>query len=814
MFRNYLKIALRNFRHHKLFTAVNVFGLALGMASFIVIMQYVRFELSYDRHLPDSKRMYRVIAERSNEGVQVDRRASTFGALGQEAKKSFPEVDNYTRIWTGQGPVVMTINNQPFTEQMAVADGNFPTFFGLEMISGTQSNVLKEPNTAILSETAAEKYYKGQDPVGKVFKISNQYDSEMSSPLFTITGVYKDIPQNAHLRTDVIGSFNSINNTAKWGPNYMDNYPVYTYLLLNPNAPADRLEQKLNLSYQNTDRKEFYFRLQPVEDIHLYSDVQGEISPSSREKSIYFLVLIASFILIIAWINYINLSNAASIRRSLEVGVRKSVGGNQGQLIIQFLLETVLINLFATVLAAILSQLALPLFNQFIEKSISFAWWNNLGFGLGLLLVLTLGSLLAGLYPAFVLSGLKPANLLRNQLLGSWTARVQRAVLRKGLVVFQFTISMTLIALTFAIYQQLNFMRNRDLGVNIEQVLVLPSPTVGIGDPTTFAGKVESFKNELLNYPSVKGFSSSLNIPGQAVRTNIGVFRRAERSETEKNSMGFFFADEGFVPLYGLKMLAGQNFTTSSYEGDVQNRGAILNEAALKTLGFPNAKSAIGKNIFAVPGRLTPVIGVVQNYNQQSLRKTVEPIAIQYSPAASFGMSFSIKINGDNPQQTLALVEKQWNSMFPGNPFDYFFLNEYFDRQYRADVVLGKVFGLFAGLAILVACMGLFGLALLNSGQRTKEIGIRRVFGATGSDILFVLSKEFITLVLVAVAVAIPITYFAISYWLDNFAFRIPISPWLFIFPSLVVLFIATATVVYQAITQVRAKAINSLRYQ
>ncbi len=816
MFKNYLKVALRSFGREKLVTFINVAGLAVGMASFIIILQYVRFEMSYDRHLPQVERMHRVIAERSNGGMQVDRRAVTFGAMGAELKTAFPQVEAYTRIWTGHGPVVLAFDNQPFTEQFAVADENFLSFFGFRMIHGDARTALGEPNTAVLSASAARKYFKDANPVGKVFRVNSQYDSEMSSPFLRITGVYADIPQNTHLRTDFIGSFKSINNTARWGPNYMSEYPVFTYLRLTPGARADALEQKLVEKYQKTDRKEFRFLLQPVTKIHLYSDLSGEVNTNGNEKTIYFLILIAAFILVIAWINYVNLSNAVALRRSREVGVRKAVGGAQYQLMFQFLFESLLLNAIAAVLAVVLSQMALPFFNQLIGKPLTLHWWNDPAFGGLLLLSFAVGAVLAGLYPAFVLSVLKPANLLRNQVTGtdSFSAR-QQARLKKGLVVFQFAISLTLIVFTFAVYRQLSYMRSQDLGMNIDQVLVLPSPTIGIGNDSVFAGKIKTFKARLLQYPSIGGITSSLNIPGQPVRTNTGIFRRVESSPNEQNNIGFFFTDEDFLPTYGLKLVAGRNFSTLSFEGDPNNRGAILNEAAVRALGFRSAREAIDQGIFAVPGpRKTPVIGVVANYNQQSLKERIEPIVIQYSPASSFGMTFSFKLKADQPGKSIALIEEQWEQMFPGNPFDYFFLNEFFNQQYQADLLLGKIFGLFSVLAIAVACFGLFGLALLSAGQRTKEIGIRKAFGASSNDIFYLLSREFLGLVLLSVLMSVPIAYLAVSRWLENFAFRIPVSAWLFVAPSLLVLLIALLTIGYQAVRKSKIKPVQSLRYE
>jgi putative ABC transport system permease protein len=828
MLKNYLTVAWRNLIRHKVFSLINILGLAIGMAACLLIWQYVGLEMSYDHHVPGADRIYRINTARYTQGTLVEKRSSTFGSLGPAALESYPEITAYTRIWGGRhNPVVLSTSRVKgeavaYKEEKAwVADGNYLVLFGYRMLVGDARTAITQPNCAVISATTARRYFgrEWQRPghaIGRLLKVDGYYSNEMTTPYFRITGVFEDQPPTSHLKTDVIGSFVTISGNPevarRWGANYINDYPVYTFLQLTPTANPLALERKLRdqyNAYKPNEPQEAVLSMMPLTDIHLRTEASDEAEPPGDWKMVYFLLLIGGLILTVAWINFINLTTARALSRAREVGVRKLAGAARSQLMAQFLTEAFLLNALAIVLALTFTQLTLPALSQFLHRDLSaFGRETHL---LGWLLagLLVMGTLLSGLYPAIIQSGFQPFTALKGRL-----PRLGGLSMRRVLVVFQFAVSVILMVGTMVVYRQLSFMRNQHLGMNLEQLLVIQPPTIRPATDSLFKSSIAYFKNELLRQPAVRQVAGSSVVPGNGLRVNIGMIKRVEAGPDEQNAVGFFFADGDFLQTYELRLLAGRNFLLADEFADQfgQNKGVILNESAVKGLGFSSPAAAIGKEIFTIPGpRRAPVIGVVQDFHQQALQKQITLAVIQFDASPNY---FSVRLSTNHLPETIAAIKATYRQAFPGDPFDYYFMDEYFDRQYHEEQQLAKVIGFFAGLAIIIACLGLFGLAALATMQRTKEIGVRKVLGASVPRLVFLLSKDFVRLALIGNAFALPLAWWGTGKWLENYAFRIDISPWLFVFPTLLVLLIALLTVSMQTWKAARQNPVKALRYE
>jgi putative ABC transport system permease protein len=554
---------------------------------------------------------------------------------------------------------------------------------------------------------------------------------------------------------------------------------------------------------QKHNRKE-ELSLQPLLAIHLNSGYSQEAQTNGNGQIVYSLLIIAFFVMVIAWVNYINLSTARATQRAKEVGVRKAIGSQQWQLIYQFMTESMLVNVLAIVAALTLIQFTLPLFSHLTGQALTFTLWKQAWFWQVFVLLLVAGSLISGLYPAFVLSSVKPISVLKG---GIVFVRGGKS-LRKSLVVFQFAVSVCLMAGTLAVYQQINYMRDYDVGVNTEGMVVVKAPVVMDNkNDSTYAKAIRQFKAQLGHYAAIQHITVTSHIPGDEITgDNI---RRENADKEQSYFIKNLSVDEAFIPAYELKMKAGRNFS----EGFIPDKEAvILNEAAIKMLGFATPQAAINQKVVLLGGA-RKIIGVVDNYYHNIHSVTANtPIVLQMSHWNSTYLS--LKVNSREIKGSLQLAKAAYEEVFSGNPFSYFFLNAFFEEQYKADKQFGKVFGLFSGLAICIACMGLFGLASLMINQRTKEVGVRKVLGASVPSIVALLSKDIIRLILVANLVAWPLTYWGISRWLENYAFRMDIHIWLFLLPALAVLLIALLTVSIQTIKAARANPVKSLKYE
>ncbi|HRH60230.1 MAG TPA: FtsX-like permease family protein, partial [Chitinophagaceae bacterium] len=588
-----------------------------------------------------------------------------------------------------------------------------------------------------------------------------------------------------------------------------------TYLLLRKDADPAIVESKFvpvveksidaelrsrNIGTYDPKHPGVVYKMQPLTDIHLYSHYMMEPGENGDGKTVYLLLGIAFFIVVIAWVNYINLATARALTRAREVGVRKAVGSHRKQLIVQFLSESAVLNGFALLLALIVVVIAIPGFNQLSGQQLSFSLFGEADFWIGLIVLFVIGVFFSGLYPAFVLSGFKPVEVLKGKL---GTSK-QGSLLRKSLVVFQFAASLFLLIGTFTVYSQIQYMRKQSLGLNIDQTLVIPKPIVGID--STFLQKMTAFKQELQQQSSVKNITVSTSIPGEPVDWNAGGIRLAGADESVQNQYRVIGVDYDYINAYGLKMIAGRAF---SKEFGSDRSSVIFNRKGIEQLGFNKPEEAIGKKIDFWGDQYT-IEGVTENFHQQSLRDAYEPLILRLIPDVS-GM-VSIKTNAADAGKTIAAVKTEWSKFFPGNTFEYFFLDEHFDTQYKADQRFGQVFTLFTSLAILVACLGLFGLASFTTLQRTKEIGIRKVLGAGVGSILTLLYREFALLLVIAFAVAAPIAWLTTSNWLQGYAFRINMHWSFFVLPFVAIILIALITVSFQSIKAAVANPVKSLR--
>lgn len=805
MIRNYLKIAFRNLVKNRAYSSINILGLAIGIAACLLILQYVTFELSYDNFHANESRIYRVLQDRYDKGKLSTQWAGGAQAAGNSFKAAFGEVEDYVKVLKRRALIADYGEKSLKVERVFVASESFFKIFSYPLLAGDVNTVLTEPNTVVLSESVARRLFGTENPMGKTIRINNE-------KAVKVTGVYQDMPANTHLHADLLISH--ITFVKEVGPdNNPDNAWMWdgalSYLLLRPDADPKALEAKFVPYIQKTIGAELkkysadaVYTLQPLRDIHLYSHFMGEAEPNGDGKTVYLLLGIAFFIVVIAWVNYINLATARAINRAKEVGVRKAVGSQRGQLIRQFMTESLVLNGLAVVLALFLVVVALPIFNQLSGQKLSFSLLISPTFWLPLVVLFVAGVFFSGLYPAIVLSGFKPVSVLKGKVK---TSR-QGIFLRKSLVTFQFSASLFLLIGTLAVFHQIQYMRAQNLGLNIEQTLVINPPI--IKTDSTFMRQMQAFKEELLRRSDIRAITASTVVPGQASDWNAGGIRLKGMDESKSEQYRIIGVDYDFLNTFDLKLVAGRNF---SKEFGSDPKALIFNKKAVKQLGFDNPTEAIGKQV-EFWGETYTLVGVTDNFHQQSLRDAYEPLILRLIPDVR-GF-FSIKLASGQLNSTIGEVRSEWNRFFPGNPFEYSFLDERFNEQYRADQRFGQVFGLFTGLAILVACLGLFGLASFTTAQRTKEIGIRKVLGASVGEIVQMLYREFALLILIAFAVATPIAWFAVVQWLQGYAFRANLPWWLFVAPFALVLLIALLTVSFQSMKAALANPVESLKME
>lgn len=796
------------------FSLLNVLGLSIGMASCLLILQYVVFERSYDAFHDKGDRIYRVSVYKP----RVDERSATTSVpLGPALKADFPEVQAFVRVTKAYGPTITYGNGATYRafneDKVYFADSSFLSLFSFPLLKGNAAAALAGPNAVVLTESAARQYFGEEEPLGKTITV---HEGNFGKLLCTVRGVMADVPENSHLKFKVLVSFETIlqnENGLFWanGTNWSWS-SFYTYVLLAPGTDPQRLANKLPglvRKYQKDDVEDVY-ALQPLRRIHLYSNLTSEAEVNGDSNIVYFITLVAFFILVIAWVNYINLSTARAINRAREVGVRKAAGASRGQLIYQFVFETVLLNILALGLTGLLlwsAEQVYGVLEQLTGVAAAGRLWDDPLYFTLFLLTFAVGALLSGIYPALILSAFNPVQVLKSKVTGSG-----KVSLRKGLTVFQFTASIALLTGTLAVYNQLGYMRNKNLGMNIERLLIVKGPAI-LGEGT--ANQARLFRERMRAYPQVAGITSSQSIPGKDFNIKFGnQIRRFRQPMVGKANFFATTVDYNFLDTYGIKLIAGRNFSPQ-FGTDANYQTVIINEVAARTLGFENPASAVGEKILN-NYRQAEIIGVIQNYHHRSLKQSIDALLFFVGEPDAY---FTLRVKaGPEPARALSSLvqqaEAQYKEMFPGNPFEYFFLDAFFNEQYKADQNFGRVFRVFSLLAILVACLGLYGLASFIAVQRTKEIGVRKVLGASVAQILLLLAKDFVKLILIATVIAWPLAYFGIRRWMETYPFRTPLEWWLFVLPGGLVLLVALFSVSYQTIKAASTDPVRSLRYE
>lgn len=821
MLRNLLVTAFRSLKKNKFFSFLNMVGLGIGMAVFLLIALYVRFERSFENFVPDADNIYRVTLTSYVNNELVFASAENYPGVGPALKSDLPEVVSYARLYNMgyKNNVIITYEDalpEPIAfkhRRFLYADSSFLPMMQYEMVKGDSRTALAEPFTAVISEKYAKMYFGEEDPIGKMLRLQ---DDDYNNELVKITGVYKDLPQHTHLKFDVLFSFKTLYARGDWAPGRYNlswqRKDMYNFIQVragtNPReveAKFPQLIEKYNPGLAERNRKDV-LALQPLRSIHLTSNLAEEVEPNGDERIVKFMSLIGIFVLVIAWINYVNLSTAKAMERAREVGVRKVMGAFKSQLIRQFLMESAMINFFSMVIALVLVALVLPYFNALSGLALTFTslmetWFLMLALGLW-----AVGTVLSGMYPALVLSSFKPVSVLKGKLKNS----VSGIFMRKGLVTLQFIASVVLIAATLIVYRQLNYMMNRDLGMNIDQVLVVERPGISPRDRQAFNSAVDVFRNELKKSPSITGITTSVTIPGKQ-REYKAVAKRYGAPDDDQVTLRFNSMDYDFIDVFKMKLIAGRAFSEEFTQDP--DTSAIISEAAAKLLGYSTPEEAVGQTI-AIPGfQWNPiVVGVVNDYHQESLKKPLDP-SIFYCTAHG-GEFYSMRIQTSDLPGTVDHVRQSWSKAFPGNPFEYFFLDDYFNRQYENERKFGKLFSTFAVLAVIVGCLGLFGLSAYTAAQRTKEIGIRKVLGSSEQGIFILLSREYVNLVLIAIAIAVPLVWLGMNNWITSFPYRTTISIMVFVIAGLAVLLVALSTVSFQTMKAARINPVDSLRHE
>jgi len=810
MYRNYLKIAFRNLTRRKGYALLNIFGLAIGVTCCLLIFQYVSYERSYEKFNDKAPDVVRLRLDDYHQGKLAWKSATIYPAIGPTLKKEFPEVEEFCRLHDAESLFSNDKKNVKFNEKKGYfADPSAVDMLAVKLTAGDPLRVLDAPDKMIVSASFAKKYFGTENPVGKRLVTKDPSVSQ----LYEITGVFKDYPKNAHLIIDYLVSYATLGKISRLDGDTSNStetswgwYDFYTYLKLKPGTDLKKFEAKLpafcdlhmnNDEWRKTNNVKDALSVLPVTAIHLYSNYNQEAEVNGDGQSVAFLFLIGILIILIAWINYINLATARSMERAREVGVRKVLGALRSNLIRQFLTESLLLNSLALAIAFIAAFLLTPSFNQFIGREIHTGFALPAAYWAGFLLLFFTGSLLAGIYPAFVLSGYQPVKVLKGIFKNSSSG----VLLRKGLIIVQFITSVVLVAGTMIVYQQISFMRSQKLGTDISQTLVIEG-AASVRD-SLYTAVFQPFKNDLLHDPNIKSVTASSSVMGNEIYWTQSI-RRLE-ANSKSVTLYHIGIDYDFIPSFGIAMKAGRNF---SKEFMTDKKAVLLNEEAVKLLGFESPEKAINQKI--IRRDTLSVAGIVADFHNEGLQKKVQPLIFLLRPDSR--QFYSVKSGKNNIKQTIASVEKIWNKYFPADPYNYFFLDDSFNRQYKSDELFGSIFSLFSVLAILIACFGLAGLSSYNVLQRKKEIGIRKVMGASVQQLLVLLSKDFLRLVVIAFLVAIPITWLLMTRWLNDFAYRIDISWLVFIAAGIISIVIAFVTISFQAIKAALANPVQSLR--
>jgi putative ABC transport system permease protein len=788
MFKNYLKITLRNLIRHKVYSVINILALAIGLTCFILILLFIRDELSYDKFHENADRIYRVVAE-FNKGGKIDQFACTPSPMTDLLISEYPEVTNGVRFSTRWNNLVSYKNKQFWENKISLVDANIFNIFTFPLVKGDPKSALKNPNSIVVTEEMAKKYFGDENPMGKTLSILNDDETED----YTIAGILKDLPSNSQLQFNFLIPFSHQLGNLGWG---CWNYT--TYILLTPNYPYTQLEEKFPQLFAKYDElwDNTKLRLQPLTRIHLFSDLRSDLETNRDISHLYIFSGIGLLILFLACVNYMNLTTARFTIREKEVAMRKVVGANQQQLIKQFLGEAILVSFLAFLLALVFVEFSIPIFNRLSGKELVLNYFQSFPFLIALLGLTFFVGILSGGYPAIIISRFLPICIFKKGIAAKTADH--SAFIRKWLVIAQFAISIFFISCTLIMHQQLHYLSDKKLGYNKDHLLVLPIFYDEV------LPKYKVLKTEILHNPNIINASATAYLPSKPGFRQNCWWEGLPIHETQ-NYMNWINVDQDFVKTLGLELLAGREFS-NGISAD-EKYAYILNELAVKKIGWQNP---IGKTFKIVESG--KVIGVVKDFHFQSLHNQIKPVALNiYPPGFKYLL---VKISPENIPQTLEFLKQKWHTIFPQRTFEYSFFDDDFNRLYKSETRLGQIFNYIAGLAIFIACMGLFGLTSFATVRRIKEIGIRKVLGATVSRILVLLSKDFVKWVLIGNIIALPIAWYAMNKWLQNFAYRIIISWWMFFLAGALALLIALFTVSWQAVRAATANPVKSLRYE
>jgi putative ABC transport system permease protein len=789
MLQNYFKIALRSLWRHKGFSILNITGLAVGMAAFFLIYQYVRFERSYDDAITKRDRIYRLVTDIKSTAETLHW-SSTSMPMAINLKADYPEIEEIVRL--SRNGMILKRGDVKFEEQATVfADSSLFSLFDFPLLRGDPGTALKEPFSVVLSESTAKKYFGDANPIGQTMLFS---DSGFNAK---VTGVMKDLPGNSTIRADLFVSMSTRKRFRdsldyRWG-----SFNTISYLLLKPGADPSGLQAQFKpfIQRHEGDRlkaqgEDHVLSLEKLKDTY-WSTRGGFVNGSTR--NVYVFSIVGLFILLIACINFVNLTTARSAERAKEVGIRKVIGAGRLQLTRQFLGESILICFIAFIFATGLCAWILPLFNQLAGKTISTGIFSHGGYILTLFTIAVIIGLLAGIYPALVLSAFQPIASLK----GRFSSSRRGLFLRRSLVVFQFTISITLIIGTVVVYSQLNYMRNQDLGFSKDQTLVI--------DTQNDAHRT-SFRQEIATLPNIQSTAFSGSVPGEGTWSAYSKVEN-NRGEMQPADLDLTYVDFGYLEQYKMKLLAGRFFDKNIVTDTLQ--AMILNEKAIELFGYSTPQQAIGRR-FEQWGKKGMIIGVIKNYNFVGLQQEIKPLSICLD--FSDCNFLSAKVGTHDLPATIAALKTKWDALVPDRTFSYFFLDEQFNKQYRSEVKFGRLFIYFAVLAIFISCLGLLGLASYSTVQRAKEVGVRRILGASVTGIVRLLSIDFLQLVLIAFLLAVPVGWFLMSKWLQDFAYKTTLGWWIFLGSGAVAVLIAFSTISYQAIRAAISSPVKNLR--
>jgi putative ABC transport system permease protein len=813
MLKSYFTITIRQFMRNKVFTLINTVGLAVGIATFYLILQYVSYEKSYDQFFENKDEIHQLTFSKYENGELKNTSAKHYSGIRNLLKDNFPDLKAFTvfEAVSSNTGFLFGYHDKMFLESGGYfyADTSFFSVFPSLLLSGNPATVLRDSTSLVISEQIAKKIFGDQEPLGE------QLIDLRSSASFTVTGVFKHLPANSHLEVNFLGY---MGKAYVCNQNCWSSPDLYSYLALEPEN-KNTIERRLNYLFENLGQERpelegIKMSLTPITEVHLTAGIKDQLKPYGDTLLLLLLSIVGSIVLITAWINYVNLETARFINRTREIGIRTVIGSKKIHLIMQFLVQYVSLNFLAIALATIALYFIIPHFNSISGLPISTFFVFEDQIWLTALLIFILGSTTVGLYPALYFFKINPSLAIKGMI----DTRDRKHRLKKALLVFQFTSSLVLIAFLFIVTKQLDFMQLTNKKIDLEKVITLENPTAYADQLMEEKNRdLLNLENKLLQNPAIKLIASSSAIPG----TEIGftVVNNLKRSKTDPYSetrYKLLFVDYNFIPLYNLKMKSGRNYSIENGEAEKTGR-IILNESAIYALGFKSAEEAIGQSVYLeIWDWVDPhykIIGVVEDYHHEAIKKPVHPTIFWLNQRSFQAVYYSIKLNqGANPQKALTFIEKTWKDIFPERPFNYFFLDSYYDQQFKSEKAFTEIFGAFAGLALFLAGLGVLGITLFEVNSRLKEISIRKVLGASVANLVVLLSKKYFGLILVASMAAVPIIYFAAFRWLETYPARITINPVFFFLPMLVLILIVLIASLFQTVKAANTNPVDHLK--